>query len=46
MVKKYRYQFPIQILVFKYGITIALKQPIVKIDNSSISVFIGMFDDD
>ncbi|WP_310485718.1 hypothetical protein [Chamaesiphon sp. VAR_48_metabat_403] len=46
MLRNYRYQFPIRIILFKYGITIAWKQPIVKISDGSISVFLGMFDDD
>ena len=51
--KKYRYRFPIQWVVFKYGFSVAWQQPIVKIvppKNSdaedSMLIYLGMFDDD
>jgi hypothetical protein len=45
MARKYRFRFPIQILLFKFGMTIAWQQPIVKMDDGSISIFLNMFDD-
>jgi hypothetical protein len=45
MKRKYRYRFPIQVLLFKFGITVSWQQPIVKMDDGSISIFLGMFDD-
>jgi hypothetical protein len=45
MPRKYRYRFPIQIILFKWGITISWHTPIVKMDDGSISIFLGMFDD-
>ena len=45
MTRKYRYRFPIRILVFKWGMTIAWQPPVVKIEEGSISIFLGMFDD-
>jgi hypothetical protein len=45
MKRKYRYRFPIRINIFKFGITVSWQQPIVKIDDGSISIFLNLFDD-
>lgn len=51
--KNYRVRFPIQWVMFRWGFSIALQQPIVKIvapKNSdaadSMLIYLGMFDDD
>ncbi|WP_310485104.1 hypothetical protein [Chamaesiphon sp. VAR_48_metabat_403] len=53
MFKNYRVRFPIQLVVFKIGLTIAWQQPIVKKvtpkdsdPEDSMLIYIGMFDDD
>jgi hypothetical protein len=46
MQRKYRFRFPIQVIIFKFGITIAWHAPIVKLDDGSISIFLGMFDEE
>lgn len=50
---KYRYRFPVAILFFKYGFSVYLQQPIVKIyprpdldAQDSMLIYIGMFDED
>jgi hypothetical protein len=45
MKTKYRYRFPIRVSMWRWGITIAWEQPIVKMDDGSISQFFDMFDD-
>jgi hypothetical protein len=45
MFKNFRYRFPIQLIVFKWGMTIAWRAPIVRKSTESISIFLGMFDD-
>lgn len=53
MLRNYRYRFPFQSVFFKWGLTIAWQQPIVKITKpkdsdaeDSMLIYIGMFDDD
>jgi hypothetical protein len=53
MFKNYRYRLPIQSVFFKWGMTIAWQQPIVKIikpkdsdAEDSMLIYVGMFDDD
>jgi hypothetical protein len=51
--KNHRYRLPFHWVVFKYGFTFALQEPIVKIvkpkdsdAEDSMMIYIGMFDDD
>jgi hypothetical protein len=46
MQRKYRFRFPLQIVAFKWGITFALHAPIVRKRTESISIFLGMFDEE
>lgn len=53
MLRNYRYRFPFQSVLFKWGLTIAWQQPIVKISKpkdsdpeDSMLIYVGMFDDD
>ncbi len=46
MKNQYKFRFPIQLFIFRYGMTIAWQTPIVKMDDGSISAFFDMFDDD
>jgi hypothetical protein len=46
MQRKYRFRFPIQVIIFKFGITIAWHAPIVRKRTESISIFLGMFDEE
>jgi hypothetical protein len=50
---RYRYQFPIAISLFRWGVTIALQHPIYRIyprpdprPEDSMLIYIGMFDED
>jgi hypothetical protein len=54
MKSHYRYQFPIGIHLYKWGVNVWLQYPIVRQyiappsdrDEGSISIFLGMFDED
>jgi hypothetical protein len=43
---KYRYRFPVKFAWFKWGFTLSLQQPIVRIDSESISIFLNFTNDD
>ena len=53
MKQKYRYQFPLVWELFKWGITIGLRHPIIHVrppkltdPEDSMLIYIGMFDED
>jgi hypothetical protein len=45
MPHRYRFRFPLEITWFKFGIVVVIRQPIVRIEAPSISIFLNFLDD-
>jgi hypothetical protein len=46
MTKTYRYRFPINVTLWRWGMTIYWQPPIVKLPTEDISSFFHMFDEE